>query len=374
MSCIDTHPTAAFDRRAPVVRSTGARRGARWAPAAMTELAIAAGVYAVYWFGRSLTQDAGSAAGRNARRVIDVERSLGVFSEIDVQRWAMEIPGAIAFLNRYYVAVHFPATIAFLLWVFVRRRAAYAMIRTWFAVVTLAGLAIHVVFPLAPPRMTPGFVDTLDVFGPDIYSNDTSASVANQFAAMPSLHFGWALLAAIGLRHLTERRRNWWFAHPVVTLLAIVATGNHYWIDAAIAGLLVLAAAGGTQARAARGPRRPVPRPAHAGDGRSAEHRGRHRPPARPDEREPDVTALGGTGPGRREVAQPRRSASISSALFIDERPGMSRSLASSWSSFTVISSSGLVAGSPCSRRSSSSRTSSSASTASEKRRFTSAS
>jgi hypothetical protein len=154
----------------------------------------------------------------------------------------MDVPGVIGVLNRYYVWVHFPASIAFLVWVFARRRSDFPMIRTWFATVTLAALAIHVAFPLAPPRMTAGFVDTLDVFGPDIYSNDPGGSVANQFAAMPSLHFGWALMVAIGIGRLTKRSMRMWALHPAITLLAIVATGNHYWSDAAVAGLLVLIA------------------------------------------------------------------------------------------------------------------------------------
>ena len=208
------------------------------------ELAIAGAVYQAYWFGRMLTRDSHSAASRNAERVIDLERAVGGFTELRLQRLAIDAPGMIEFLNRYYVFVHFPATIAFLLWVFAVRRHAYATIRCWFAAVTLAGLVIHVLFPLAPPRMTPGFVDTLDVFGPDIYTDDTSRSVANQFAAMPSLHFGWALIVAIGLGRLTRRRSRVWMAHPFITLLAIVVTGNHYWIDAGVAALLVAVAVG----------------------------------------------------------------------------------------------------------------------------------
>jgi hypothetical protein len=233
----------------------GTRARAR---AATKELGIAASVYVLYWFGRMVTQGADAAAARNARWVIDLERSLGAFNERTVQRWAMDVPGVIEFLNRYYVWIHFPASIAFLVWVFVRRRTAFAMIRTWFTVVTLAALVIHVAFPLAPPRMTPGFVDTLDVFGPDIYSNDPGGSVANQFAAMPSLHFGWALMVAIGIGRLTTRSTRAWMVHPVITLLAIVATGNHYWIDAAVAGVLVVVAVRWVDRPVARG---------HAGTG-----------------------------------------------------------------------------------------------------------
>ena len=103
-------------------------------------------------------------------------------------------------------------------------------------------MVIHVAFPLAPPRMLEGYVDTLRVFGPSIYPEDPSRSVANQFAAMPSLHFGWALMVAVGIIVLTSSRyRWWWLAHPAVTLLAIVATGNHYLLDAAVAAALAAA-------------------------------------------------------------------------------------------------------------------------------------
>jgi hypothetical protein len=108
--------------------------------------------------------------------------------------------------------------------------------------VSAAALAIHVAFPLVPPRMltSEGFVDTLHQFGPRIYSTDTEHSVANQFAAMPSLHFGWALMVAVGF--IAIKRTTWSLAalaHPLVTLLAIVATANHYWLDAAVALALV---------------------------------------------------------------------------------------------------------------------------------------
>ena len=89
-----------------------------------------------------------------------------------------------------------------------------------------------------------GFVDTLQRFGPRIYSTDTSESVANQFAAMPSLHFGWAFIVAGAYVSIRRTRRSLWaMLHPAITFLAIVATANHYWLDAAVAGVLVVAVA-----------------------------------------------------------------------------------------------------------------------------------
>jgi hypothetical protein len=223
--------------RPPTEPTSRARRSRPTAIAAAVELAVAAGVFLVYRGGRLVTSSSTSVAQHNAERVIEWERSVGAFTEQRVQAWVIDLPGAVEFLNRYYVLVHFPVTIAFLVWVFARRRQQYAQIRNWFTGVTLLALVVHVIFPLAPPRMTEGFVDTLRVFGPNIYPEDTSKSVANQFAAMPSLHFGWALMVAVGLARLT-RRRMIWMLHPAITLLAIVATGNHYWIDAAVAGVI----------------------------------------------------------------------------------------------------------------------------------------
>jgi hypothetical protein len=157
-----------------------------------------------------------------------------------VQRWVLGEPGWIEVLNTYYVRVHFPATVALLLWVFIRHAPVYRTVRNWFVGVTLSAVVVHMLFPLAPPRMMAGFVDTLKVYGPQVYTADPRRSVANQFAAMPSLHFGWALMTAIVVIVLVKSRWRLLIAlHPVVTLLAIVATANHYWLDAAFAGVIV---------------------------------------------------------------------------------------------------------------------------------------
>jgi hypothetical protein len=165
-----------------------------------------------------------------------------VFSERTVQRLSMHYDGVIWLLNHYYARVHFPLTTAFVIWLFFRHRETYRWVRTWLISVTLIALAIHAVFPLAPPRMLPGrgFIDTLRLDGLHIYSANPHQSLANQFAAMPSLHFGWSMIIAIAI--IAVRRTPWSLlalAHPAVTLLAIVATANHYWIDAAVALLLV---------------------------------------------------------------------------------------------------------------------------------------
>jgi hypothetical protein len=81
------------------------------------------------------------------------------------------------------------------------------------------------------------------LFGPNVYGPPAGGSIANQFAAMPSLHIGWAMLVAIGLIAATRSRWRWlWLAHPIITILVVVATANHWWLDGIVA-LLLLAGA-----------------------------------------------------------------------------------------------------------------------------------
>ncbi|MCH5670646.1 phosphatase PAP2 family protein [Streptomyces gilvus] len=219
--------------------------GAIARPPVVRELLLVAGLFLVYKFGRQLATGHTGEALHNARRVWDFERAVHLPGEGSVQSLLLHGDTLAHIANTYYATVHFPATAAFLVWLYLRRPAHYVWARRVLATVTSAALVLPFVFPLAPPRMlaATGLVDTAHVYGPSVYGPPSSDHLSNQFAAMPSLHFGWALMVAIGLIAATRSRwRRLWLLHPLVTLLVIVGTANHYWLDAIVATAMLGAA------------------------------------------------------------------------------------------------------------------------------------
>ncbi|MFF4489310.1 phosphatase PAP2 family protein [Streptomyces sp. NPDC001544] len=207
-------------------------------PPLVRELLLVAGLFLVYKLGRQLATGHTGEALRNARRVWDLERAVHLPGEGAVQSALLHGDTLVHLANTYYATVHFPATAAFLVWLYLRRPAHYVWARRVLAAVTAAALVLPFTFPLAPPRMLAGtgLVDTARVYGPSVYGPPQTDHLSNQYAAMPSLHFGWALMVAIGLIVATRSRwRLLWLLHPLVTLLVIVGTANHYWLDAIVA-------------------------------------------------------------------------------------------------------------------------------------------
>ncbi|MCP4085546.1 MAG: inositol phosphorylceramide synthase [Actinomycetia bacterium] len=212
----------------------------------LIEAALVLLLYLAYKHVRYLASDQVDTAMANAHWLISLEQSTGTFIERGLQRLTLSADGLMPLLNRYYASAHFWLTGLTMVWLYVRHPIAYRRFRRTLVTVTVAALAIHVLWPLAPPRMFTdlGFVDTLKVYGPDLYAQRSIGSQANQYAAMPSLHFGYSVLVAGAALTVLRTRWRWLIiAHPVLTLFAIVATANHWWIDAAVAGALVALAA-----------------------------------------------------------------------------------------------------------------------------------
>lgn len=220
--------------------------GARWtsvARRAARELALVAALFLAYKAGRVVVSGRTSTALANGERVWLLERLLHLPSEAAAQQPLLAHELLIRLANGYYAFVHFPATACCLVWLYVRRPGHYRWLRRGLATLTAAALALHMLVPLAPPRMTAltGLVDTGRRFGPAVYGSPGMDTLSNQYAAMPSLHVGWALAVAVALVVVTAGRLRWlWLAHPLLTLLVVVVTGNHYWLDAVVATALLV--------------------------------------------------------------------------------------------------------------------------------------
>jgi len=225
-------------------------------------------VYAVYSTVRNKFGSAGGEPGHangiaynHALDIIDFERHLGSFFEQAVQSWYLDLPahGFIQIWNIFYGTAHFVVTAAALAWLFLRDPERYPRWRNTLACTTLLALVGFAAFSLMPPRLLDkpvsefgpppaqvqehfGFVDTLQEY-PTFWSFDSGGlkKLSNQYAAMPSLHTGWALWSALVLYPLVRRRwaKGLVVLHPVATVFCIVVTANHYWTDAAV-GMAVL--------------------------------------------------------------------------------------------------------------------------------------
>jgi hypothetical protein len=199
---------------------------------------------------RGAVRDHVDEAFAHAHAVMGFERRLGSFFEPWLQHQVLDHRWLVQALNQYYVNVHLLGSALVLLALWVLAPAAYVRTRNVMVVLSASALVLHVLYPLAPPRMFPGagFVDTGRLIGPSPYSNGTLRGLANQYAAMPSLHFGWALLLAWAVFRATDHAGRWrrlrWLivAHPVATGLVVILTANHYWLDLFVAGVLFVGA------------------------------------------------------------------------------------------------------------------------------------
>jgi PAP2 superfamily protein len=217
--------------------------------------------YGIYTLVRDLQGSAGGSgiaaratvtAFHHARGVIRVEHDLHIFREQSVQQVFIHAKLFLQFCDLYYGSAHFVVTAAALIWLFRRDPARYPRWRNTLALTTGLALIGFATYPLMPPRllgMVPGthygFVDTLQRFGGSwSFDSDAMRKVSNQYAAMPSLHFAWALWCACVF--YPACRRQWTralaVAHPIATLFAVVVTANHYVLDA-VAGAVVFAVA-----------------------------------------------------------------------------------------------------------------------------------
>lgn len=212
---------------------------------AVTEIGVALAFYQWYSAARHWVAGSEAAAHRNAMRLIDLESALGLFNEARFQQWALSMPWLIKLLSFHYTTFHFAVPVLALLVLFRRAPERYLLYRNALAWMSVLGVVTFALWPLMPPRMLPsyGFVDVFaTMFRPPSIDRGFAPALYNGFAAMPSLHVGYALWCVAALVPVLASRwaRMAVISHAAATMIAVVATGNHYWLDA-VGGALAVA-------------------------------------------------------------------------------------------------------------------------------------
>ena len=224
-------PTATAPRLAP--RSAWIR-----------EIGVFALALVVYQASRALVIGSPATAFQNAKSLIGFEKGSGLFVETSIQRRVMEHVQLVEILNLFYLTAHWVVTPLFFVWLYRRRRDVYPLVRNAFLVANGVAIVVFMVFPVAPPRLAAGregLVDTLRTVSDVDLRGGVLSGVFNPYAAVPSMHFGYAALigvvAVVLVRSWTLRALA--LAYPAVVFLTIVGTANHYIVDAVAGGLVM---------------------------------------------------------------------------------------------------------------------------------------
>ncbi|UED83789.1 phosphatase PAP2 family protein [Streptomyces profundus] len=239
-------PDREASQTAPTRRFSRSRLPGR--PRIWFELLLIGVSYAIYSAIRNAAPDRVGDAQKHAQWIWDIQGHLGLAFELSVNHAVEGVTWLIVSMNYYYATLHFVVTIAVLVWLFRGHPGRYGPTRLVLFATTGVALLGYYFFPLAPPRLMEGmdFIDTAlvhDTWGSLSAEDSAMASVSNQYAAMPSMHIGWSVWCGITIAVLA--RPLWIKAlgvlYPIVTLLVIVATANHFWLDA-VGGVICLAA------------------------------------------------------------------------------------------------------------------------------------
>jgi hypothetical protein len=218
-------------------------RGTTW----WREILVIGVLYGAYELSRGVSGVNVHAAFANGRQILHLERLWHLSPELSLNQGIEHLTWLAVAASYFYSVMHYIVTPVVLVWMYRRHRDHYGRARTALAISTVLGLLGYALLPTAPPRMLAhsGIEDTLaDTGRYGWWGGEGSVprglgALTNQFAAMPSLHVGWAIWC--GVLIAVYARRTWVKAlgvmYPVTTTLVVMATGNHYLLDAIAGGV-----------------------------------------------------------------------------------------------------------------------------------------
>lgn len=220
-----------------------------WAGAFARDFGITTAVVVVYFVLRGIAPERVDFAVRFGAGLMEAQKALGLWWEPTIQEWTIRGRVVMEFANFVYAYLHFPALIGIGIWLWFRDRTAFRRVRNALFLTMPIGLLFYYTVPAAPPRLLPLFgyeVPVRDtVFGPGtVVSYDQPWFFKNDWAAIPSFHYGWMQLVTMAM--WAYSRSRWLRAFGLLLLVtmtwAILATGNHFILDAVAGGLVIWAA------------------------------------------------------------------------------------------------------------------------------------
>ena len=208
----------------------------------LRQMLIWFGFLAVYQLARGFADRDPTRAFANGWRVIDLEERLAGLGELTLQGWTQSSHFLAELVSWTYWNSEFTVIGLTLLWVYLRRNHAFTRFRNTILLANVLGLIGYVLLPTAPPRFftSIGFTDTLGQLGGLNHGSGLIELAANPYAAMPSLHAADALIAGVILASVVRNRiaKALWLVWPLWVSFAVMATGNHFWLDV-LAGMLL---------------------------------------------------------------------------------------------------------------------------------------
>jgi hypothetical protein len=226
-----------------IARQFPRNRWTRFAAAACFETGFVCALFALWQLANRLTRGHTTGGLDRGRAIWHAERVLHLPSERSVQDLILGHPSIVRAANYYYDTAHLSLMLVFLIWLWLRHRDRYPFFRNMIVAFTGMSLLVQMI-AVAPPRLIggTGLVDTAALYGQSVYAV-IGSGIADEYAAMPSIHVGWAFLISIAVVSAGTSRWRWIAAlYGPLTFFVVVATANHYWLDGiAACALLVIA-------------------------------------------------------------------------------------------------------------------------------------
>jgi hypothetical protein len=204
----------------------------------LRQVALFGAAYICYRVVRGLVEGNANAAFTHARQLISFERTLHLFVEPSVQAWASGSHVLMDLSSWLYVNAQTTVTVGALVYLYLRHNRSFYFVRNMFMIAMAIALVSYTVYPTAPPRFMPewGFIDSVSDFtGVHVsHASSTMTALFNPYAAVPSMHVAFALMIGWPLARLARRRvvTALWLLYPFLMAFVIVATANHFIVDA----------------------------------------------------------------------------------------------------------------------------------------------